>query len=163
MKYMPGVRETSTPPRATPPSVHYPHNFFHCGRALRALLPPERLSLKVHSVQSPARVCAHPPGGGQVERAEPEFWGQGCLGAWDQISCLARGTIHHWLQDLEGEPPGELVPRRSELPWDKSASKPTAWPALSPLRLDLHPSSQAPHPASTLSFACCPCQMPDTP
>lgn len=63
-----------------------------------------------------------------MERGEPVFWGQGCLGDWDQIFCLARNGIHHWLQELEGEPSRELVPRRSDLPWGKIASKPTAWP-----------------------------------
>lgn len=61
-------------------------------------------------------VCALPREAG---RGKLGSWGQGCLGACDQIFCLATGGIHHWLLDLEGGPPGgeRLAPRKLGLSW----------------------------------------------
>lgn len=84
-------------------------------------------------MQSPVQVCVFPPQGGQgAGRGKPGSWGQGCLGAWDQIFCLARGGFITGCRTFEGGPPEGLVPRKSGLPWGEVATGPNAWPGTSP-------------------------------
>lgn len=65
-------------------------------------------------------------------RGKPGSWGQGCLGAWDQIFCLARGGFITGCRTFEGGPPERPVPRKSGLPWGEVATGPNAWPGTSP-------------------------------